>query len=192
MYNLLALAKNSFEIRPIFLPLCWSFSRNWMGNFDNFPRSNVHVQFISVLGWSTEVNGTFWVFLLLQLSLSCLQMLKPCRFLSSGSLVVDFLRQRLQLQTLGTPLFGFKIKLAICFLADRIAVAVYIAKRSSDNVSFLQLRGCRLMHTFWVGFLDGRPRHRPSARDETRQYNEELHHPHQPETRIQLAGMCLK
>jgi hypothetical protein len=63
-------------------------------------------------------------------------MLKPSGFLSSGSLVVDFLCQRLQLQALGTPFFGFKIKLAICFLADRIAVAVYIAKISSGNVSF--------------------------------------------------------
>jgi hypothetical protein len=65
-------------------------------------------------------------------------MLKPCRFLSSGSLVVDFLRQRLQLQALGTPFFGFKIKLAVLFLADGIAVAVYVAKGSSENVSFFK------------------------------------------------------
>lgn len=107
-----------------------------MGDFDHFPRSNVHVQLISVLGRSTEVDGTFRVFLLLQLSLSCLQMLEPSWFISSSSLVVDFLRQRLQLQALRTPLFGFKIQLAILLLADGIAVAVYVATESSENMSY--------------------------------------------------------
>jgi hypothetical protein len=51
------------------------------------------------------------------------------------SYIFDLLSQGLKLETLGTPLLGFKFKSSIIILTQRVTVAIYVTEKSSILIS---------------------------------------------------------